>query len=137
MADQNPELVRAQARLPWVMVGLAAGVTISVTLAGHVLVGVGFTLGAALAILNFFWLHQAISVLFSSGATRPSRRVIAKFALRYPLAFGAVYLFYRTGWLPFPAILAGLFVPVGGVLIESLFQIWMGLRNSNVDFADN
>jgi hypothetical protein len=49
--------------------------------------------------------------------------VLARFVVRYPLAFASVYLFYRTGWLPFAAVLAGLFVPVGGVLIEALVQL--------------
>jgi hypothetical protein len=48
--------------------------------------------------------------------------------VRYPLAFAAVYFFYKTGWLPFQAILAGLFVPLGGVLIESVALIRDGLK---------
>lgn len=116
---------------------LAVAVTLGVAVAGHFRIAVGFVLGAALAILNYFWLHQAIAVLFSTGATRPPRSVIAKFALRYPLAFAVVYIFYQSGWLPFSAILAGLFVPVGGVLIESLLQIWLGFRHSSVGLDNN
>jgi len=64
----------------------------------------------------------------SAGEVRPPKRVLAKFFVRYPLAFAAVYLFYRTGWLPATAILAGLFVPVGGVLIEAVVLLRDGLR---------
>jgi hypothetical protein len=64
----------------------------------------------------------------SAGEVRPPKRALAKFFVRYPLAFAAVYLFYRTGWLPATAILAGLFVPVGGVLIEAVVLLRDGLR---------
>jgi ABC-type dipeptide/oligopeptide/nickel transport system permease component len=83
----------------------------------------GFGLGAALAILNYFWLHQAVVGLMTAGQSRPSKWVVAKFLVRYPLAYGAVWVFYKTGWLPFLAILAGLFVPVAGALIEGVIQL--------------
>ena len=51
-----------------------------------------------------------------------------KFLLRYPLAVLAIYLVYRRDWLPLGAILAGLFVPVGGVLIEAMVQLKEGFR---------
>ncbi len=88
---------------------------------------IGFALGAALAILNYFWLHEAIETLFSARRSRLPRIVVVKFAIRYPLAFAGVYFFYRLGWLPFLAILAGLFVAVAGVLTEAVVQIFSGL----------
>lgn len=96
---------------------------VAALVAGGARLATGFALGAALAVLNYLWLHHAVEALFSEGHTRMPRRVVAKFAVRYPLAFVAVYLFYRTGWLPFGGILAGLFVPVGGVLIEAVVQL--------------
>ncbi len=127
---QTTGLVQAEARLPrwmtlWAIVGAFGGL-----LSGHVWLAAGFAFGASLAILNYFWLHGAIETLFSANRVRVPRMVMAKLVLRYPLAFGAVYFFYRTGWLPFAAILAGLFVPVGGVLIEAGYQIREGLRKT-------
>jgi hypothetical protein len=52
---------------------------------------------------------------------------VAKFLIRYPAAFGLVLVFIKTGWLPPMAILAGLFVPVAGVLIEAIIQLGEGL----------
>jgi hypothetical protein len=88
----------------------------------------GFAFGAGVAMLNYLWLHQAIHSLFDAGRIRVPGIVIAKFIVRYPLALAGVYLFYRTGWLPFGAILAGLFVPVAGVLIECVWQMREGLK---------
>lgn len=109
----------------------AAGITgaLAALVYGHARMSVGFALGASLAILNYFWLHEAIRVLFSTESPRVPKRVVAKFLLRYPLAFAGVYFFYRTGWLPITAILAGLFVPVAGVLLESVVQIREGMRS--------
>jgi hypothetical protein len=109
----------------------AVGVTAVavVLLAGHLRAAAGFAVGAGLAIVNYYWLHQAIATLFSGGSVRVPRRVLLKFAARYPLAFMGIYLCYKTGWLPMAAIIPGLFVPVGGVLIEALVQIHGGLRS--------
>ena len=122
------DLAQAEARLPRWMAGIAAFGTTGILLAGHVRFSAGFALGSALAILNYFWLHQAVEALMSAGEARPSRWVIAKLFIRYPLAFAGVYLFYKTGWLPFTAILAGFFVPVGGVLIEAVVLLRDGWR---------
>jgi hypothetical protein len=125
------DLTQAEARLPRWMMGLACAVTVGVLSLGHVRFGAGFAVGAGLAILSYLWLHQAVEALMSAGQVRPPKRVFAKVFVRYPLAFAAVYLFYRTGWLPATAILAGLFVPVGGVLIEGVILIRDGLKAEN------
>jgi ATP synthase I chain len=125
---ESPELARAEARLPRWMMGFALlGVGASLALDGARFAA-GVALGAVLAILGYYWLHQAIDRVLAAGRARLPRRVIAKFAVRYPLAVGAVFVFYKTGWLPFGAILTGLFVPVGGVLAEAVVQIARGWR---------
>lgn len=117
------DLARAEARLPRWMASCAGVGLLAALLSGRGYFAAGFGLGAALAILNYFWLHQAVEGLMTAGKSRPSKMVVAKFVIRYPLAFAAVWLFYRTGWLPFMAILAGLCVPVAGVLIEAVIQL--------------
>ncbi len=109
---------------------LAVLATIASLLAGHPSIAAGFVLGAAVALVNYFWLHQAVEHLMSAGSGRVPWLLIVKFLLRYPLLVGGVYLLYRTGWVSLYGFLAGLFVPVGGVLIESVIQIRDGLRNS-------
>ena len=119
----------AEARLPrWMMAsgGLATVVALA---AGEPRFAAGLVLGAGLALVNYFWLHQAIGHLMRAGEERMPRFLVAKFILRYPLAFGGVYLLYRTGWVSLPGLFAGLFVPVAGVLAEAALQIREGLRN--------
>jgi hypothetical protein len=90
-------------------------------------VALGFALGAALGILNYYWLHEAVETLLRAGQSRIPKLVVAKFLVRYPLAFGLVFFFFKTRWLPPMSILAGLFVPVAGVLIEAVIQLGDGL----------
>jgi predicted outer membrane lipoprotein len=87
----------------------------------------GFALGAALGILNYYWLHEAVEALAKAGLSRVPKSLVAKFLIRYPLAFGLVIFFFKTGWLPSMSILAGLFVPVAGILIEAIVQLVDGL----------
>lgn len=112
------------------MTGLTVAGTVVAGAIEGVRFGAGLALGAALAILNYFWLHQAIAALFSAGRARVPASVIAKFALRYPLAIAGLYLVYKTGWLPFAAILFGLFVPVAGALVEAIVQLHYGWRET-------
>jgi hypothetical protein len=120
---------RAEERLPRWMLALGALATIVAFVAGQPHFAAGFVLGAGLALVNYFWLHQAVEHLMATGEERLPRLLIAKFLLRYPLVIGGVYLLYRTGWVSVPGLLAGLFVPVGGVLLESFVQIREGLRS--------
>ena len=126
--DLTMDLTQAEARLPRWMLALAGAGTLGMLLSTHVRFGTGFAVGAGLGILSYLWLHQAVDAMMSGGRARPSAAVLAKMLVRYPLAFGVVYLFYKTGWLPFQAILAGLFVPLGGVLIESIALIHGALK---------
>jgi hypothetical protein len=112
------------------MMALAGLAILAAFLAGQPRFAAGFVLGAGLALVNYFWLHQAVEHLMAAGAERLPRFLIAKFLLRYPLVIGGVYLLYRTGWVSLPGLLAGLFVPVGGVLVESLVQIRDGWHSS-------
>jgi hypothetical protein len=90
-------------------------------------IALGFGLGAALGILNYYWLHEAVGALVRAGQSRIPKSVVAKFLIRYPLAFGLLFFFFKTGWLPPMSILAGLFVPVAGVLVEAIVQLGDGL----------
>jgi hypothetical protein len=124
---QIPELARAEARLPRWMTLCGFLALIVILWFRQFTIALGFALGAALGILNYYWLHQVVEVLAKAGQSRIPKSVVAKFLIRYPLAFGLVLVFFKTGWLPPMAILAGLFVPVAGVLIEAIVQLGDGL----------
>jgi hypothetical protein len=124
---QTPELARAEARMPrWMaLCGLLA--LLAILVCRQFTIALGFALGAALGILNYYWLHEAVETLVRAGESRIPKLVVAKFLIRYPLAFGLVFFFFKTEWLPPMAILAGLFVPLAGVLVEAIIQLGNGL----------
>jgi hypothetical protein len=124
---QIPDLARAEARLPRWMALCGVVALIVMLLYRQVMIAVGFSLGAALGILNYYWLHEAVGALSKAGQSRIPKLLVAKFLIRYPLAFGLAIFFFKTRWLPPMAILAGLFVPVAGLLIEAIVQIGDGL----------
>ncbi len=116
--------------MPRWMVGCGVAAASVILACGHVRLALGFALGAFLAVLGYYWLHEVIEALMSAGQVKIPRRVIAKFVVRYPLMFGVVFLFYKTGWLPMVAIIGGLFVPAAGAMIEGAVQAAQAFRES-------
>jgi hypothetical protein len=114
---------QAEARLPRWMAAIAVVGTALLFVVMSARSAGGFALGAALGILSYLWLHQAVDKLLAAAPQHLPVGTAVRFALRYPLALGAVYAFYRTGWLAYEAVLAGLFVPVGGALVEAIIEI--------------
>lgn len=107
----------------------AAGALVAL-LTRHGRLAGGFAVGATVGILAYAWLHQGVAAALDSGESRVPKRMVLKLAIRYPLALGVLYLFYRTGWLPFEAVVAGLLVPAAGAFIECLYQAGQGLFGS-------
>ncbi len=124
------DMEKAEARLPRWMLALAGVGTLGILLFAHVRFGAGFAIGSGLGILNYIWLHNIVEALVNAGTVRPPKSALFKVIIRYPLMFAGVFFFYKTGWLPVAAVLAGLFVPVGGVLIEAVVLLREGMEIS-------
>lgn len=106
------------ARLPRSIAGVSGAAVLACLLVGHVRFAAGLALGCAVALVGYWWLYRGIRAAFDSGNVRAPIGVFIRLALRYPVAIGAVLLFDRTGWLPAKAVMAGLFAPLMGVVIE-------------------
>jgi len=117
--------------MPRWMVGIGLLGIVVLLAGGHVRMAGGFALGAALGVLGYFWLHQAVEALLDANPRRVPRSVVLKITLRYALMLGGILFFSRTGWLPVLPIFGGLLVPAGGVLIESLRLLGEGLRHTD------
>jgi len=129
---QALELVRAEARMPRWMYAIALLGALSTLALGSGRAAVGFSVGALFGILNYFWIHQAVVALMNAEGARVPKRVVIKMLVRYPLCFAGMFLFYKTGWSPILAVVAGLLVPGAGVLAESLFLIGAGFRHDGL-----
>ena len=91
-------------------------------------VALAFAIGATLGALNFHWLWQTGRVLMESQTARVPRMTIFLIILRYPLSFAGLFILCYTRWLSPLPVIAGLFVPSGGVLLESLLMVREDLR---------
>lgn len=116
------------ARLPRSIAGVSAAAVLAFLVVGQIRFAAGLALGCAVALLGYWWLYRGIRAAFDSGNVRAPISVFVRLALRYPVAIGAVLLFDRTGWLPARAVMAGLFAPLAGVVIECAVLAVQSLR---------
>ncbi|TAM84625.1 MAG: hypothetical protein EPN47_00475 [Acidobacteria bacterium] len=128
----NPTALEgAEARLPRWMVAIAGLGGLVFLVLGRGLMAAAFILGAGISILGYLWLAQAVKAALNASEKGVPKRVLVNLVLRYPVAFGAVLLFYETHWLPFTGVLVGLFVPFAGALVESLNLLRRLIRTEN------
>ncbi len=127
----------AERRIEWLtlVLGLSAA-AIAAALWGWTWGG-GVLCGAGLTWINFHWLKQGVDTLVAvstaqEGAehTRVQKRVYVKFFCRFALLLIVVYVILSRSWLPVAAVLAGLFVVVGAVLAELIFELARGVRET-------
>lgn len=97
----------------------------------------GILLGAALAWLNYRWLKQGLTPLARLAAAQqeaPQIKVPAsvywKFAGRYALIAAVLYVIFAYSLLPGVAVLGGLFALAAAVVVELLFQLTQGIKQT-------
>ncbi len=94
--------------------------------------GVGFLAGCAVAYLNFHWLKVAVAALAErvtqTGERASSRGILVRFLLRYFLIALAAYVIFRVSVAAVYGLLAGLFLPVAGILCEAICEGYVSLR---------
>ncbi len=87
---------------------------------------VGFLIGAALALLNYWWISQAVSALARAGRARPSNLTYFKFFGRYALIGVVVYVIFSRSLVPILAVMGGLLILVPAVAAEFLYEVARG-----------
>lgn len=110
-------------RLLWWMIACGLCATLVLLVMGHGGLAAGFATGAAIAILGFIWLEDVVTGALNIGTNRVSKKLVFKLIVRYPILLGSLYFFYQTNWLPAGAVLAGLFVPLAGAVVECVYQV--------------
>jgi hypothetical protein len=93
----------------------------------------GFALGCVIAYLNFHWLKSGVSGLAdrvtSSGKAQSGMGIIARFLLRYVLLGVAAYAILTSFPASLRGLFAGLFLPVGAIACEAVYEVYAGLRH--------
>ena len=91
-------------------------------------IALGFACGCAIAYLNFHWLEKVVSALADratqSGYPQSSGGVVFRFLLRYFLMALAAYAIFSVSPASLYGLLAGLFLPVAGIVCEAVYEVY-------------
>jgi ATP synthase I chain len=122
----------AYARIVRFMLGLGVAATIAVVARFGVVVAGGFVLGCAIALVNFHWLKRVVSALAdratAMGERQSSKGVVLRFLLRYFLIAIGAYAIFKISRDSLYGLLAGLFLPVGAILVEAAYELYAALK---------
>ncbi len=91
----------------------------------------GFLCGCVIAYLNFHWLKNGVSGLANrvtdTGKPQSGKGIVARFLLRYVLLGAAAYGILTSFPASLRGLFAGLFLPVGAIACEALYEVYAGL----------
>jgi ATP synthase I subunit len=114
------------------MLLLGIGATIAVLARYGIAVAAGFLAGCAIAFVNFHWLKRVVSSLAdratATGERQSSQGVVLRFLLRYFLIGVAAYAIFTISRSSLYGLLAGLFLPVGAILMEAVYELYAAVR---------
>ena len=110
-------------------------------------VGLGVLAGSAIAYANFYWLEEVVQALadrVTASATAlagpertatgaPAAResgggMVARFLLRYALIALGAYVIFKLSLASLYGLLGGLFLTVGAIMCEGVYEAWAALR---------
>jgi hypothetical protein len=98
-------------------------------------VTLGFLLGAAVSLINFYWLKQTIFNFTTSMGRAPNSpltsRVVLRFLLRYILIALGAYAIFKVSQEALYGFLAGLSLVVAGVFCEAVYELLLPREREN------
>lgn len=93
----------------------------------------GLLLGGGLSLLNKRWLHSSLQAMLNHVVAQQTGRIppftASKFILRYFLIAMAIGLAVWSGWAHPLGIGIGFAAFVGGVMMESIYQLYLGFKS--------
>ena len=95
--------------------------------------GLGLILGGALALLNYKWLHSSLRAIVAASNEKAPPGTMVKFVVRWLVIATIALAANKTGYFDAVAILAGLFVPAGAVMVEAAYVAYKTLRTREND----
>jgi len=122
----------AYQRIVRVMLVLPVVITPILWLKYHRTLAVGFIGGCVIALYNFHRLKRTVSALADKvtdkGQKQSASSVVAGFLSRYALIAVAAYVIFKSSAMSVYGLFAGLFLPVGAILIEAVYETYGALR---------
>jgi len=122
-------------RIRILMIVLGGALSLAAWLIFGMRPALGFLLGCVIAYLNFQWLKSGVSGLAdratNSGKAQSGKGIIARFLLRYVLLGVAAYVILTSFPASLRGLFAGLFLPVGAIACEAVYEIFTGITLQN------
>jgi hypothetical protein len=122
-------------RIRILMIVLGGALSLAAWLIFGMRPALGFLLGCVIAYLNFQWLKSGVSGLAdrasNSGKAQSGKGIIARFLLRYVLLGVAAYVILTSFPASLRGLFAGLFLPVGAIACEAVYEIFAGITRPN------
>src|ERR1700746_1055902 len=133
MTAQNDSIEAVYQRLNFSLgLLLAAGVLTFLSLRDWKM-SLGFLLGGLIGVFNFVVLKRTVAavgqVVAEGRATRSVKRQVFKFFFRYLLLAAVLYVIFKSSAVSVYGLFIGLFLPVGAILIEAIYELYSALRH--------
>ena len=94
-------------------------------------IGLGFAIGAAIGLLNFYWLKKVVAGIGELAGRSESRvstgGIIIRFLFRYFLMAIAAFVILTVSRESLYGLFAGLFLPVAAILCETVYEVYVVL----------
>ncbi|HBA70903.1 MAG TPA: hypothetical protein DER40_13590 [Geobacter sp.] len=84
--------------------------------------GLGIMAGGLIAIINFFWLRNALQSILGLLPARPFAHAQVRYLGRISITGFALYLVITSGWFSLSGILVGLSIIVINIIALSLYS---------------
>lgn len=95
-------------------------------------VAIGFVLGCAAALVNFFWLKRVVAGFTAAAVHDPKRPsaglLVFRYLVRFALITFAAFAIFKGSKASGYGFLAGLFVPVTALMCEAAYEAWVAVR---------
>ncbi|HUQ94926.1 MAG TPA: hypothetical protein VM120_24825 [Bryobacteraceae bacterium] len=125
---ESPEPFHRARRLMWWLAGLGS---FAVLAKSGLMGAASFLIGALIGILSFQLTRRLVMGIGADGGIRPAPWKLLLLGLRYLLVGAILYAMMLLFGLDILASLCGLLIPFSAVLLESLYELIHGTRNSN------
>jgi hypothetical protein len=120
---KEAERNRSLRRMNWIALAIAlAGTMVALVWKGSS-AALGFALGAAISLFNLRFWERVAGGAGSENKPKSSGSAVL-LGMRYVIAGTAIYVIVTVWQVALGAVLAGIFVAVAAVLVESLFQLF-------------
>jgi ATP synthase I chain len=124
----------AEARATRITIALSIVATVAAGLRWGLAVAAGFALGAGVALVNLLWLKRVVAGFAAAVLNEPKRPSGARLVFRYFVRFALITLgalaIFKSSTASGYGFLAGLFVPVAGLMCEAAYEGWMAVRRN-------